>query len=160
MNRTTSLDIDALATPAPVPAPTYGPISYFLSTAAESDGTAARGTTSARVGFRVRNDTYLLLAIAIAIPVLVMEAAGKGATSLGLLSPILFVGSQLWLATLRTTPSWLPTARLAMCLAFIGSANLWGGVTGTWPLSALAVPVVALAVWWSLRRLHSKVFGD
>jgi hypothetical protein len=32
-----------------------------------------------------------------------------------------------------------------MCLAFIGSANLWGDVSGTWPLSALAVPVVALA---------------
>jgi uncharacterized membrane-anchored protein len=34
-----------------------------------------------------------------------------------------------------------------------------------WPWSAeataaVAIPVVALAVWWSLRRLHSKVFGD
>ena len=26
--------------------------------------------------------------------------------------------------------------------------------------SALAIPVVALAVWWSLRRLHNKVFKD
>ncbi|ROZ76091.1 DUF3422 family protein [Ramlibacter sp. WS9] len=34
-----------------------------------------------------------------------------------------------------------------------------------WPWSAestaaTAIPVVALAVWWSLRRLHSKVFSD
>jgi len=34
-----------------------------------------------------------------------------------------------------------------------------------WPWSAestaaFAIPVVALAVWWSLRRLHSKVFSD
>ncbi|MDB5872583.1 MAG: hypothetical protein JWQ07_2025 [Ramlibacter sp.] len=34
-----------------------------------------------------------------------------------------------------------------------------------WPWSAestaaLAIPVVALAVWWSLRRLHSRVFSD
>ena len=34
-----------------------------------------------------------------------------------------------------------------------------------WPWSAessaaAAIPVVALAVWWSLRRLHSKVFTD
>jgi uncharacterized membrane-anchored protein len=34
-----------------------------------------------------------------------------------------------------------------------------------WPWSAestaaAAIPVVALAVWWSLRRLHSKVFSD
>ena len=32
-----------------------------------------------------------------------------------------------------------------------------------WPLSpetsaALAIPVVAVSVWWSLRRLHHRVF--
>jgi diguanylate cyclase (GGDEF)-like protein len=123
---------------------TYGPISYFLSRSADEPG-AIRHRASARLGFRVRNDTYLLLAIAIAIPVLVMEVASRGETSIGLLSPILFVASQLWLATLRSSPGWLPTARLAMAVAFIGSANLWGDPTGTWPLSALAVPVVALA---------------
>ena len=34
-----------------------------------------------------------------------------------------------------------------------------------WPWSAessaaVAIPVVALGVWWSLRRLHSRVFKD
>jgi diguanylate cyclase (GGDEF)-like protein len=136
---------EASATHAGATDSTYGPISYFLSSESDAQSNGGPATTSARLGFRVRNDTYLLLAIAIAIPVLIMEAASRGATSIGLLSPILFVGSQLWLATLRISPGWLPTARLAMCLAFIGSANLWGDVTGTWPLSALAVPVVALA---------------
>ena len=136
---------EANATQAGPKDATYGPISYFLSSESDAQSNGARTTTSGRLGFRVRNDTYLLLAIAIAIPVLIMEAASRGATSVGLLSPILFVGSQLWLATLRISPGWLPTARLAMCLAFIGSANLWGDVTGSWPLSALAVPVVALA---------------
>jgi diguanylate cyclase (GGDEF)-like protein len=124
--------------------PGYGPISYFLRREAE-EPPHARARASVRLGFRIRNDTYLLLAIAIAIPELVMEVASRGATSIGLLSPVLFVASQLWLATLRSSPGWLPTARLAMAVAFIGSANLWGDPTGTWPLSALAVPVVALA---------------
>ena len=133
------------ATRALAPGPTYGPISHFISREDDGESRGTRSTTSARLGFRIKNDTHLLLAIAIAIPVLVMEAASRGATSVGLLSPILFVASQLWLATLRSSPSWLPTARLAMALAFIGSANLWGDATGTWPLSALAVPIVALA---------------
>ncbi len=141
----TTFEPDAPATRPPVAPTTNGPISSFLSREDEAERTVVRSTTSARLGFRVKNDTYLLLAIAIAIPVLVMEAAGRGTTSIGLLSPIVFVASQLWLATLRSTPKWLPTARLAMALAFIGSANLWGDVTGTWPLSALAVPIVALA---------------
>jgi diguanylate cyclase (GGDEF)-like protein len=123
----------------------YAPISYFLSREDEGEARRTRDSTSARLGFRIRNDTYLLLAIALAIPVLVMEAASRGATSIGLLGPVLYVGSQLWLATFRSSPSWLPTARLAMALAFIGAANFWGDVTNTWPLSALAVPVVALA---------------
>ena len=146
MDRTSSpLESPASAISASAAAQTYGPISHFLSSADESEARRTRDTTSARLGFRIRNDTYLLLAIAIAIPVLVLEAATRGATSIGLLSPVLYVASQLWLATLRHAPPWLPTARLAMALAFIGAANLWGDATNTWPLSALAVPVVALA---------------
>ena len=142
---TTSFEPDASAIGASVAKSTRGPMSYFLSSEDEAQSNRQRARASARLGFRVKNDTYLLLAIALAIPVLIMEAAGRGASSAGLLGPVLFVASQLWIATLRNTPSWLPTARLAMALAFIGSANLWGDVTGTWPLSALAVPIVALA---------------
>lgn len=63
-----------------------------------------RSWGSARLGVRLRGDTQLLLAVAIAIPVLVMQAAGLRATWLGLLAPIVFVGAQLWLATLRISP--------------------------------------------------------
>ena len=135
----------ATATRAAAAGASYAPISYFLTREDELEPRRTRDSTSARLGFRIRNDTYLLLAIALAIPVLVMEAASRGATSIGLLSPVVYVASQLWLATFRSSPSWLPTARLAMALAFIGAANLWGDATNTWPLSALAVPVVALA---------------
>src|SRR5689334_13835518 len=64
------------ASPAGALSTTYGPISYFLTRSADESG-AVRHRASARLGFRVRNDTYLLLAIAIAIPVLVMEVASR-----------------------------------------------------------------------------------
>ncbi|HUQ44002.1 MAG TPA: diguanylate cyclase [Candidatus Limnocylindria bacterium] len=125
-------------------APTqFAPTAYFFD---EPESSVARAWTSGRMGFRLRHDTNLLLAIAIAIPVLVMEAgSGSMGRSLGLLGPIVFVAAQAWLAALRTAPVWLSTARLALSLAFIGLANLWGDPSGLWPLSALAVPVVALA---------------
>jgi diguanylate cyclase (GGDEF)-like protein len=87
-----------------------------------------------------------LLAIAVAVPVLAIEGLFANADrAWGLLAPVVFVGAQLWLATLRVPPAWLPTARLALCLAFIAMANLWLDPSGMWPLSALAIPVVALA---------------
>jgi diguanylate cyclase (GGDEF)-like protein len=122
---------------------TYAPTAFFFE--APDSGTA-RAWTNARVGFRLRHDTNLLLAIAVAIPVLVMEAAaGSMNRSLGLLGPIVFVAAQTWLASLRTSPPWLDTARLAISLAFVGLANLWGDPSGMWTLNALAVPIVALA---------------
>jgi diguanylate cyclase (GGDEF)-like protein len=121
----------------------YAPTAYFFQ---PPESNAARAWTTARLGFRLRHDTNLLLAIALAIPVLVMEAAaGSMNRSLGLLGPIVFVAAQTWLASLRTSPPWLNTGRLAMSLAFVGLANLWGDPSGMWTLNALAVPVVALA---------------
>jgi diguanylate cyclase (GGDEF)-like protein len=99
-----------------------------------------------RLGIRIRGDTQLLLAIAVAIPVFAVEGISENPRrALGLLAPIVFVGAQLWLTTLRTPPRWLTAARLAMCLSFIAMANVWVDPSGTWPLSALAIPVVALA---------------
>jgi diguanylate cyclase (GGDEF)-like protein len=95
---------------------------------------------------RLRADTHLLLAIAVAVAVFAIEAlVASSRPAVGLLAPLLFVGTQLWLATLRDAPAWLPTARLGFCLVFIVMANLWFDPTGTWPLSALAIPVVALS---------------
>jgi diguanylate cyclase (GGDEF)-like protein len=104
------------------------------------------GWASSRLGVRIRGDTQLLLAVAIAIPVFAVESISENPRRpLGLLAPIVFVGAQLWLTTLRSPPRWLTTARLALSLAFIAMANVWVDPSGTWPLSALAVPVVALA---------------
>ncbi len=107
---------------------------------------ATPGWTSTRLGIRIRSDTQLLLAIAVALPVFAVEGISEGPSRpMGLLAPIVFMGAQLWLTTLRSAPEWLGTARLALCLAFIAMANLWVDPSGFWPLSALAVPVVALA---------------
>jgi len=109
-------------------------------------GAEAFGWMSTRLGIRIRGDTQLLLAIAIAIPIFAVEGISENPRRpMGLLAPIVFVGAQLWLTTLRSTPHWLTTARLALCLAFIAMANVWVDPSGTWPLSALAIPVVALA---------------
>src|SRR5262245_46447605 len=138
------------ASPAPTspppaePPPTYGPLAYFMSREDDLADLATTSRQTARLTLRLRSDTPLLLSIAIAIPVLVLQAAAGG-VSLGLLAPIVFVATQAWLATLRISPPWLPSARLGLTVAFIGSASVWGDPTGTWPLSALAVPVVALA---------------
>lgn len=122
---------------------TYAPVAYFFE-GPESE--AAQPFTTARLRFRMQHDTQLLVAIALAIPVLLMQAATGGMDRpLGLLGPIVFVAAQLWLTSLFGAPAWLPTARLGISLAFIAFANLWGDPSGTWPLSALAVPVVALA---------------
>jgi diguanylate cyclase (GGDEF)-like protein len=123
----------------------YAPLAYFLDRDEELADAGARMWKPWRAGPRFRGDTPLLLAIAIAIPVVVMQAASFGTTSIGLLAPVVFVAAQLWLATFRFSPPWLGTARLAMSLAFVALANVWGDPTGAWPLSALAVPVVALA---------------
>ena len=124
----------------------YAPLTWFLGREDEALAAAPPASPApARAVLRVRTDTPLLLAVALAIPVLIMEAASRGPTSVGLLGPVIFVAAHLWLTTLRAAPAWLPNARLAMSLAFIAIANLWGDPSGHWPLSALAVPVVALA---------------
>jgi diguanylate cyclase (GGDEF)-like protein len=99
-----------------------------------------------RLRMRIRHDVRLLLSIAVALPVVAMEGISDSPQRpIGLLGPAVFVAAQLWLTTIRAAPAWLPTARLALCLVFIGLANLWIDPSGTWPLSALAIPVVALA---------------
>jgi diguanylate cyclase (GGDEF)-like protein len=114
--------------------------------ATPTPGMSVKTWTASRLGVRIRGDAQLLLAVAIALPVLAVEGVfGHPSRLPGLLAPVVFVGAQLWLTTLRTAPAWLPTARLALCLLFLAMANIWVDATGTWPLSALAIPVVAMA---------------
>jgi diguanylate cyclase (GGDEF)-like protein len=136
------LSIDqAPAAAVAVDAP-YPPVAQFRRDPASRSG---RQWTPERLLFRVRNDPQLLLATAIALAVIVLDGLAGLQRPLGLLGPATFLAGQLWLTTIRTTPGWLPAARLALCLAFIGLANIWLGGTTSWPLTALAIPVVALA---------------
>src|SRR5215218_10233260 len=123
---------------------TFAPIEQFR--ASPSRGEPARRWTSARLWLRMRGDSQLLLAVAIALPVFAVEGiAETPQRPLGLLAPLVLVAAQLWLTTIRSQPAWLATARLGMFLSFIAMANVWVDPSGTWPLSALSIPVVALA---------------
>lgn len=121
----------------------FPPVAHFRRDPATHP--TRRHWTPERLLFRVRNDPQLLLAAAIALAVLVLDGLAGLERPLGLLGPAIFLAGQLWLTTVRTTPGWLPAARLALCLAFIGLANVWLGGPTSWPLTALALPVVALA---------------
>ena len=64
---------------------------------------------------------------------------------------------------LQATVEGLSVAAITYYIAGLVSYLAKGGQTLGWPLSpessaALAVPVVALSVWWSLRRLHKRMF--
>jgi diguanylate cyclase (GGDEF)-like protein len=95
---------------------------------------------------RLARDPQFLLAVAIALPVLAVEGSYQlGLPWLAVALPVAFVGIQVGLAAWRITPEWLAPLRLALSLVFVLAANTWLDPTGTWPLSALAIPVVALA---------------
>jgi diguanylate cyclase (GGDEF)-like protein len=105
-----------------------------------------RSWSSARLAVRLKGDPQLLLAAAIAFPVLAVEGTAQLRLQwLALAMPLGFVGIQALLTSVRTPPQWLPTARLGLSLAFVTLANAWLDATGHWPLNALFVPVVALA---------------
>ena len=122
----------------------FPPIEQFLS----MGGAPSRISTwtPGRLATRLRSDTNLLLALAVAFPVLTVEQVGDTPNrSLGYLASAVFIAAQLLLTTIRQSPAWLPTARLALSLAFIALANFWIEPGGTWRLSALLIPVVAMS---------------
>ena len=64
---------------------------------------------------------------------------------------------------LQATVEGLSVAAITYYIAGLVSYLAKGGQTLGWPLSpeitaALAIPVVALSVWWSLRRMHRRMF--
>jgi uncharacterized membrane-anchored protein len=66
---------------------------------------------------------------------------------------------------LQATVEGLSVAAITYYIVGLVSYLAKGAHAVGWPWSAestaaCAIPVVALAVWWSLRRLHSKVFDD
>ena len=95
---------------------------------------------------RLVRDPQFLLAVAIALPVLAVEGSYQLALPwLAVAVPLTFVSVQLALTSWRNAPDWLAPLRLGISLVFIVVANAWLDPTGTWPLSPLAVPIVALA---------------
>ena len=66
---------------------------------------------------------------------------------------------------LQSTVEGLSVAAITYYIVGLISYLAKAGHSVGWPWSAestaaLAIPVVALAVWWSLRRLHHRVFKD
>ncbi|HSH90235.1 MAG TPA: DUF3422 domain-containing protein [Ramlibacter sp.] len=66
---------------------------------------------------------------------------------------------------LQATVEGLSVAAITYYIVGLVSYLAKGAHAIGWPWSAessaaFAIPVVALAVWWSLRRLHSRVFND
>jgi diguanylate cyclase (GGDEF)-like protein len=59
--------------------------------------------------------------------------------------PVTFVAIQLAMALVRRAPAWWPIARLGASLIFVLVANLAIDRSGTFPLNALNIPIVALA---------------
>ena len=80
------------------------------------------------------------------MPVLVMRRQARRDVDRAASGPVLFVAAQLWLAAFRSlavvAADGAPGDGAGVRRA---RANFWGDATDTWPLSALAVPVVALA---------------
>jgi diguanylate cyclase (GGDEF)-like protein len=123
----------------------FAPVEYFFLNQ-RATAAAARTRRSTRVSVRVTRDPQFLLAIAIALPVLALEGSFQLAHPwLAVAVPLGFLGLQLVITAWRAAPEWLAAARLAISLVFIVIANAWLDPTGTWPLNALVLPVVALA---------------
>jgi uncharacterized membrane-anchored protein len=66
---------------------------------------------------------------------------------------------------LQATVEGLSVAAITYYIVGLVSYLAKGAHAIGWPWSAestaaFAIPVVAIGVWWSLRRLHSRVFAD
>jgi diguanylate cyclase (GGDEF)-like protein len=126
------------------PVETHAPITFFPK---DGDPIGAEPSLgSARLSVRLQRDPQFLLSVALALPVLAVEGASQLVLPwLAIAVPIAFLGLQALLTAWRFAPPWMAAVRLGMSLAFVGVANAWLDPSGTWPLLALAIPVVALA---------------
>ena len=122
----------------------YAPIDAFL--ADRRSAAVSRGWGGGRLSVRLQRDPQMMLAVALAIPILAVEGSSQRTVPLlAVAVSLAFLAIQAQLSVWRAAPGWLVPLRLAISLAFVAVANAWLDPTGTWPLSALAIPVVALA---------------
>jgi diguanylate cyclase (GGDEF)-like protein len=143
--------------PGHVPARPYAPISQVFEDARGRDlrlagqhrqlpSVALRAFSRGLIWQRVKRDSNLLLALAIAIPVVLVEAiSGMAPTRLALGTATLFLAGQLALSLIRPAPTWLAPLRLAASLAFVLFVNAAVHTEESGPLRILLVPIVALA---------------
>ena len=125
----------------------YPPLEQFFGPSAALGAQPRHGRlTPARFAARLRQDSVFLLAVAIAISVLLMESlSGVDVRVAAIGVPVGFVALQLGLSAINRPPRWWGLLRLGLCLVFVLLANVAVDTTGSWPLNALVIPVVALA---------------
>lgn len=140
----TAASTDARVAAKPGAQRPYAPISQFM----ERPDRSRRSTRVVphRLWRRLRGDPHVLLAFAIAVPALAVEAVvGTAPTGLALAAATLFIAGQVALAFWRPSPSWLPSLRLAAALGFVLLVNAEVRMDATGPLRVLLVPIVAMA---------------
>jgi len=140
--------VELSATPITEPAtpPRYAPLEQFFGPSATFGGMQRGGRmTPRRLAARLRNDPAVRMAIALAIPVLILATISGDPPMLAVAVPIAFVAAQIAMALVQRAPSWWPMLRLGASLVFVLLANVAIDQTGTWPLNALNIPIVALA---------------
>ena len=135
------------ATPEPAVVPRYPPLDHFLGQVESKPGASRRALlVVSRFLSRARRDQQLRLAIALAVTVMVMEGMADGGTHpAATVLALVYLGAQVGLTTLRSTPAWLTGARLTTSLGFILVENLVTGPDLTFTLSALVIPIAAVA---------------
>jgi diguanylate cyclase (GGDEF)-like protein len=142
-------------TPDPATLPRYPPLEHFFEPGDANSASSRRASlTVSRFLSRANRDQQLRLAVALAIPVLVMEGMSDGGSrAAAAVLALVYVAVQLGLATIRTAPTWLTGARLTLSLAFVLVANVIIGPDQTFPLSALVIPIAAVAASLGGRAL-------
>jgi diguanylate cyclase (GGDEF)-like protein len=131
---------------APASASRYAPLEQFFGPTAAFGAMQRPGRlTPARLATKLRNDPAVRMAIALAIPVLILTTMSGDPPGLAVATPITFVAIQIAMALVRRAPAWWPILRLGASLLFVLAANVIIDRTGTWPLNALNIPIVALA---------------
>jgi len=124
----------------------YAPLEQFFGPSAPFGAMQRSGRlTPSRLATKLRNDPAVRLAVALAVPVLILSTIVGDPPLLAIAVPIVFIASQIAMALVRRAPSWWPMLRLGASLVFVLISNVAIDQTHSWPLNALNIPIVALA---------------
>jgi diguanylate cyclase (GGDEF)-like protein len=94
---------------------------------------------------RARRDPLVLLSVAVAVPIAAMELGSASARVVATALALVVVLAQVGLGGFRAMPRSMPALRLALLLGYVLLVNTRIDASGTWPLIALQVPIVAMA---------------